>query len=70
MVRIGYTGKTKRKLFLYTVIEEEVTKPGYKMDPLIRIIAGEKKEILMRLPGRSIRSLTSFKSSHDDQARK
>lgn len=69
-VRIGYTGKTKRKLFLYSVTEEEVTKPGFKMEPLKRVFAGEKKEILLRLPGRSISALTSFKSSHDDPARR
>lgn len=69
-LRVEYTGKTKRKLFLYTVTEEEVTKPGYKMEPQKKVNSGKRKEVLLRLPGRSISVLTSIKSSHYDPARK
>jgi len=69
-IRIIMTGINDRKLYLYRVTEQEVIQPGFRMDPLKEIDIRDGKTVDIDLPARSISTLTSFRSNHDDPARK
>jgi hypothetical protein len=69
-VRLKITGIKQQKFYIYRVTEEEVSKPGFRMDPLREIDIKEGEAVILELPGKSINTLTSFRSTHDDQARK
>ena len=70
VLRIKITGANNKRIFQYTATEQEVLKPGFRMDPLKEIIIKEEKDLVLKLPGKSINTLTSFRSRYNDPARK
>jgi hypothetical protein len=70
VVRIMITGVEKQKLYQYRVTEQEVTVPGFRMDPLKEIDLRDGKVIVLDLPAKSISTLTSFRSMHEEPARR
>lgn len=69
-MNISITGADNQKLYLYSVTENSVMDPGFRMDPLMEAVVRDGKEIILKLPGKSINALSGFRSSHSDQARK
>jgi hypothetical protein len=69
-VSLKITGISDQKLYLYRASEMEVTQPGFRMDPLQELDARNGKSFYIELPPKSISTLTSFRSNHDDPARK
>ncbi|HAM11368.1 MAG: hypothetical protein A2X05_13105 [Bacteroidetes bacterium GWE2_41_25] len=69
VVKIRMTGVDDQKLYLYRATKEEVTNPGFRMDPLKEIDLRDGKVIVLDLPAKSISTLTSFRSMHEDAAR-
>jgi hypothetical protein len=68
--KIGLTisGSIKDNFYLYSVTEEEVTKPGFRMDPVKEYLPGENKETIIILPAHSICTLTNMHALHDSKA--
>jgi hypothetical protein len=69
-VRLKITGVKNQKFYIYRVTEQEVSKPSFRMDPVKEIVTKEGETVILDLPGKSISTLTSFKSLHNDPARK
>ncbi len=67
---VTVTGAGDATLYLYSVTEQGVTQPGYRMEPVKEIVLRDGGDLLMELPARSISTLTGFKSAHGDPARK
>ncbi len=67
-VRVRITGTFKKDFFLYRATENEVTRPGFRMDPVGKFTINNKKEITLKIPGRSICTLTNMEVSHDSPA--
>ncbi|MBK7713370.1 MAG: hypothetical protein IPJ37_22395 [Bacteroidales bacterium] len=65
---ITITGTHNSKFFLYRVTEEEVTKPGFRMDPVTEYLLSDNKETIIMLPPHSISALTNMHVMHDSQA--
>jgi hypothetical protein len=70
VVRIKMTGVDDQNLYLYSVTEQEVTNPDFRMDPLKEINLRDGKIIVLNLPAKSINTVTSFRSMHNEPARK
>lgn len=70
VVRLKMTGVGKQTLYLYRATEQDATSPGFRMDPLKEIDIRDGKVIELDLPAKSISTVTSFKSMHNDPARK
>ena len=70
VVRMRMTGVDDQKLYLYRVTKEEVTAPGFRMDPLKEFGIKDGKIIEVDLPARSITTLTGYRSLHDEMARR
>lgn len=70
VVRIMMTGVDKQKLYQYRASKEEVTAPGFRMDPLKEFEIKDGKIIEVDLPARSITTLTGYRSLHDEMARR
>jgi hypothetical protein len=68
IVTLKMTGSGNHKIYLYRVTEDELTKPGYRMDPLKEIIISEGNIITLVLPAKSINTLSGIKSKHEDPA--
>ena len=70
LVKIRLTGVDAQKLYLYRATKEEVTTPGFRMEPLKEFEIKEGKIIKVDLPARSITTLTGYRSMHNEIARK
>lgn len=68
VLRIKIMGAVSQQLYLYTAAEKEVTRPGFRMDPVKKIGLKEGEELILELPARSINTLTGFKSLHERPA--
>jgi hypothetical protein len=68
IVTLKMTGSGNQKLYLYLVTEDELTKPGYRMDPLKEVSISEGNIIALELPAKSINTLSGVKSTHEDPA--
>lgn len=64
-IQLVMTGVTNKELYLYRVTEPEVLKPGFKMNPIQKIMVRNEKEIALSLPPKSISTLTNFHITHD-----
>jgi hypothetical protein len=69
-VRVQIAGAKQKRLFLYSVTEFELTRPDFRMDPVKESDLDQAGELVLRLPGRSIHTLTNFNTAHDRPARK
>ena len=69
IITLKITGSGNTKLYLYRVTEDELTRSGFKMDPLKEIDIKNGKIITIDLPARSINTLSTFKSMHSEMAR-
>ena len=67
-LRIGGAGPLK--LYLYSVTEMEVSRPGYRMDPIKEINLSDGEILTLDLPAESINTLTTRKLMHEDPAGK
>jgi hypothetical protein len=67
-VKLSILGTFEKKFFLYTVTEEDVKKPDFRMNPSEEIIIKDKKEILLKVPAKSISTLTNMHVMHDELA--
>jgi hypothetical protein len=69
MIRLSITGKYTSRFFLYKAIEEEIIKPGFRMDPSKEILIRDGDEIVLNMPGRSIYTLTNMYVLHGKPAK-
>jgi hypothetical protein len=69
VVRLGIEGAVGARLFLYSVSEEEVMEPGFRMEPVKEFVVTEGEDVLLTLGGRSISTLTGFRTMHEAAAR-
>jgi hypothetical protein len=67
-VRLSISGSFGKDFFLYKVTEEDALKPEFRMDPSREIIIKDKKEIVLKLPAKSIYTLTNMHVMHNEQA--
>jgi len=67
-VRIRLIGAEAQLLYLYGVTGAEVALPGYRMDPVQQVPVATGKEIILRLPGKSIHTLTGIRTSPEEPA--
>jgi hypothetical protein len=67
-VSLTISGTFKRNFFIYSVTEDEVLKPGYKMDPKKEILINDNKDIVLKLPAKSISALTNIRLMHEEPA--
>ena len=68
IVKITIEGSFDHNLYLYMATEENVIKPGFRMDPVKKIIAKDDKELTLKIPGKSIVTLTNIYVLHDSSA--
>jgi len=68
-IRLTITGINNQPIFLYKAIEKEVVKPDFKMDPVREIIIKDGEEIVLKIPGQSIYTLTSINVLHEKPAK-
>lgn len=67
-IRLSISGTFNRNFFLYRVTEEEVVKPGFRMDPVKEIIISNDNKIVLKVPARSICTLTNMHVLHNQQS--
>lgn len=67
---VTVTGAGDQTLYLYSVTEQGVTQPGYRMEPVREIVLKDGGDLFMELPARSISTLTGFSSASGDPAHK
>jgi hypothetical protein len=67
-IKLSISGTFKQNFFLYKVTEEAVVKPDFRMDPSQEIIVKDKKKIILKIPPKSIYTLTNIHLMHDEQA--
>jgi hypothetical protein len=67
-ISLSISGTFIKKFFLYMVTEEEVVKPGFRMDPVKEMVLKDKKKIILEIPAQSICTLTNMHSMHDEPA--
>ena len=58
-IRLSISGTFIKNFFLYTVTDEEVNKPGFRMDPVKEVILNDKKGIILKIPAQSISAFTN-----------
>ena len=70
LVTLMINGAGKQRLYLYQVTESALLDPGFRLDPLreIDLRAGRITEI--ELPAKSITTLSSIRSFHEEPAKK
>jgi hypothetical protein len=61
-------GQYDSKFYLYRVTEEEVSRPGFRMDPLEEITLKNGRKLHLILPSHSISVLTNMHTMHDEMA--
>lgn len=68
-VKLAIRGAGERMWYRYDVAEGTVAQPGYRMDPAEAALK-EGTPLSLELPARSITTVTSFRSLHEDPARR
>jgi len=66
-ILLDYQGVTQEELYLYRAVEKEIKKPGYKMNAVAKIY-DTKKAIELKIPPKSINTLTSIEVQHHQNA--
>lgn len=69
MIRLTITGIYNQHFFLYKAIEEDIIKPDFRMDPVREIIIKDGEEIVLKISGQSIYTLTHMYVLHDKPAK-
>ena len=69
-VSLTISGSFNTDFFLYIATEENITKPGFRMDPVKELTLKDNKDIILTLPARSICTLTNMHVTHDEPAKK
>lgn len=69
-IKLTISGNFNHHFFLYHVIEKEIIRPDYKMNPVNEMIIKDGKEITLIIPGQSICTLTNMKIMHEEPAKK
>ena len=67
-VSLSISGSFNKNFFLYKVTGDDVLKPDFRLDPSPVITLRDKKEIVLKLPSKSICTLTNMHVRHDEQA--
>jgi hypothetical protein len=67
-VNMKISGSQSKIFFLYMATEEMVNSPVFRMDPYREINIKENKAFQLKIPPRSISTLSNMKVSHDDPA--
>ncbi len=65
-IRLSISGTYKKNFFLYTVTDEAVNKPDFRMDPVKEVILNDKKGIILKIPAQSISAFTNKQVKHDE----
>jgi hypothetical protein len=64
-IKLKIAGSYNARFSLFRVNEEEVNKPGFRMDPVRQISIKDGEEIVLEISGKSIYTLTQFHVGHN-----
>jgi hypothetical protein len=68
-IKLTITGNTEEIFYQYTVTEEEVIKPGFRMDPAKEFRLKNGGAIHIIIPAKSISAVSNIRAMHDEKAR-
>jgi hypothetical protein len=67
-INLSISGARDKKFFLYQVTGQQAVMPGFRMDPVKEFTVSDKKDIVLKIPAKSISTLTNIYVTHDKQA--
>jgi hypothetical protein len=68
-IKLKIAGNYKPHFYFYLVNEQEVNKPGFRMDPVRQITIKDGEEIVLEISGKSIYTLTHLNVLHESPAK-
>jgi hypothetical protein len=69
VINLALKGNRSDRFYLYSVTEEEVTKPGFRMDPLKEFLIKDGRLVQLELPPASITALSNIHAMHDEKSK-
>jgi hypothetical protein len=70
VIMLTLEGISSKKFYLYRVVESEIVHPDFKMNPIQKIKIKDGKEIKLIIPAKSIHTLTTLHTLHEESAKR